>query len=448
MAIQETATGAGITRADEKLDFKKIMPVLVIILVDLLGLSIIIPLMPLFAARFGANALIIGVLGSTYPFMQFIGAPVLGRLSDRFGRRPILIVSQVGTFLGFILLGFANGLPLLFLSRIIDGLSGANISTAQAVVTDLTSEKTRTQGLGLIGAAFGMGFILGPVIAFLVLIASGDSYQAVAFTAAFFSLSSLLMTTFWLHESRDPASLRSGGKAPFSIQAMTQALNRPVIGTLLVLMFAQQLAFGGYEQMFSLFALNRLGMGARDTSGLFVLAGLFIVAVQGGFIGRWSKKYGDRWLVMLGLSALALGLLLTSATPQVPVPWYDQAKITTEMQGRASTQIINVSLPPETGKGWAGILWVLLASFPAALGGGVLHPAINSLITKSAGRDEVGGILGVSSGFYSAANAITPLFFGSLFQWFGAPVPFFVGGVLLAVLWMIARRTVKTSLEA
>ena len=426
----------------EKLDFKKILPVLVIILVDLLGLSIIIPLMPLYAARFGANAFVIGLLGATYPAMQFIGAPILGRLSDRFGRRPILLVSQIGTFLGFILLGFANALPLLFLSRIIDGLSGANISTAQAVVTDVTTDQTRTQGLGLIGAAFGMGFILGPIIAFAVLIASNDNYQAVAFTAAFFSFASLLLTLFWLPETRNPEKGTIRTKAPFTLTAMSQALKRPTIGILLVMMFAQQLAFGGYEQMFSLFALNRLGMGARDTSGLFVLAGLFIVAIQGGFIGRWSKKYGDRWLVMLGLSALAVGLILTASTPQIPVPWYNEAKITAEMQGRASTQIINVTLPSEANKGWLGIIWVLVASFPAALGGGVLHPAINSQITKSAGKDEVGGILGVSAGFYSAANAITPLFFGSPFQWFGAPVPFLLGGILLAVLWLIAMRKV------
>jgi len=407
-----------------------------------------VPLMPLYAARFGANAFVIGLLGSTYPFMQFIGAPVLGRFSDRIGRRPILLVSQIGTFLGFILLGFANALPLLFISRIIDGLSGANISTAQAVVTDLTTDETRTQGLGLIGAAFGMGFILGPIIAFSVLIATGDNYQAVAFTAAFFSLVSLLLTFFWLPETRNPQGSSSRGRSPFSFQAMFQALNRPTIGILLLLMFTQQLAFGGYEQMFSLFALNRLGMGARDTSGLFVLAGLFIVAIQGGFIGRWSKRYGDRWLVMLGLSALSVGLILTACTPQIPVPWYNQARTTTEMQGRASTQIINVTLPPETNKGWPGIIWVLVASFPAALGGGVLHPAINSLITKSAGKDEVGGILGVSSGFYSAANAITPLFFGTLFQWLGPPVPFLIGGLLLALLSVIAMRTVKAPMPA
>ena len=192
-----------------------------------------------------------------------------------------------------------------------------------------------------------------------------------------------------------------------------------------------------------LFALNRLGMGARDTSGLFALAGLFIVVVQGGLIGPWSKKYGDRWLVMLGLSTLAVGLILTSTTPQIPVPWYNQAKIRSEMQGAASVQLINVDLPSEGNKGWPGIIWILIASFPAALGGGVLHPAINSLITKSVSKDEAGGILGVSAGFYSAANAITPLFFGSLFQWFGAPVPFLAGGILLAVLWVIAMKIVK-----
>ncbi len=430
---------------NDKLDFKKILPVLVILLIDLLGLSIVIPLMPLYAARFGANPLVIGLLGAAYPMMQFIGAPILGRLSDRFGRRPILLVSQVGTFVGFLLLGFANTLVLLFVSRLIDGLSGANISTAQAVVADVTNEKTRTQGLGLIGAAFGLGFILGPIIAFAVLFASGNSYQAVAFTAAFFSLASLLLTFFWLPETHDPQKGASNGKSPFTLGAMKNALNRPVIGLLLVLMFVYQLAFGGYEQMFSLFALDRVGMGARDTSGLFVFIGLIIVIVQGGLVGQWSRKYGDRRLVLVGLSTLALGLILTATTPQVPTPWYDQAQLTAEMQGKESTQLININLPDGANRGWLGLLWLAAASIPAAIGGGVLMPAINSLITKSASKDDVGGILGISSSFYSAANAITPLFFGSLFQWFGAPVPFLLGGVLLAVLWLVALKTVRVA---
>src|SRR5512141_1304020 len=431
----------------DKLDFKRVLPIIVIVLVDLIGLSIIVPLMPYFAARFSATPLVIGILQATYPLMQFVGAPILGRLSDRFGRRPILIVSQIGTLAGFILLGFASSLPLLFISRIIDGLSGANMTTAQAAMADSTSARNRTQGLGLLGAAFGVGFVLGPMIAYAVLALSHDNYQAVAFAAAFFSLASILLTAFWFHETHrnDSPSIQSL-KSPFTFTAMLDALHRPVVGFLLLIMFFYQVAFGGYEQLFALFTLVRLGMSATDTAGLFALAGVFIIIVQGGLIGRWSREKGDRWLVILGVSTLAIGLIGTASTPRIPVPWYNQAKVLESLAGQSelniSTQTIKVTLPPETNKSWFGIMWLLVASFPAALGGGVLHPAINSLITKTAGKDEVGGILGVSAGFYSAANAITPLFFGSLFQWFGAPVPFLLGGILLAVLWFIATRKV------
>ena len=431
----------------EKLDFKRILPIIVIVFVDLLGLSIIIPLLPLFAARFSATPLVIGILQAAYPLMQFIGAPILGRLSDRFGRQPILIASQLGTLAGFILLGFANTLWLLFLSRIIDGLSGGNMSTAQAAISDSTNEKTRTQGLGLIGAAFGMGFILGPVIAFIVLAASGQNYRAVAFTAAFFSLASILLTTFWFRETKTSDAPSSLARKAFSIAAMMDAVRRPQIGFLLAIMFFYQVAFGGYEQLFSLFTLTRLGMDARDTTGLFVLAGLFIVIVQGGFVGRWSKQKGDRWLVILGVSTLAIGLIGTALTPRIPVPWYDQAKVLDRLAGEGeihvSVQNIKVDLPEQSARGWLGIAWLLVASFPAALGGGVLHPAVNSLITKSSSPNEVGGMLGISSAFYSAANAVAPLFYGSLFQWFGAPVPFMAGGLILLVLWLLAPKFIK-----
>jgi DHA1 family tetracycline resistance protein-like MFS transporter len=377
--------------------------------------------------------------------MQFLGAPILGRLSDRFGRKPILVVSQIGTFAGFILLGFANTLPLLFISRIIDGLSGANISTAQAAIADSTNEKTRTQGLGLVGAAFGLGFVVGPIIAFIVLAATGQNYQAVAFTAAFFSLVSILLTSFWFHETKAPDSA-SALRKKFSLSALREALNRPAVGFLLALMFFYQIAFGGYEQLFSLFTLTRLGMDARDTSGLFVLAGIFIIIIQGGLVGRWSKQKGDRWLVILGVSALAIGLIGTALTPAVPVPWYDQAKVLEGLAGegaiRVSVQSIQVNLPDQAARGWFGIIWLVIASFPAALGGGVLMPAVNSLITKNSDKSEVGSMLGLSASFYSAANAIAPLFYGFLFQWLGAPAPFMAGGVILLILWFIAPRVV------
>jgi DHA1 family tetracycline resistance protein-like MFS transporter len=432
----------------EKLDFKRVLPIICIVLVDLMGLSIIIPLLPLFAARFGATPLIVGILQAAYPLMQFLGTPILGALSDRYGRKPILLFSQLGTFAGFVLLGFANTLVLLFLSRIIDGLSGANLSTAQAAIADSTTEKTRTQGLGLIGAAFGVGFTLGPIIAYIVLAASGGDYRAVALTAAFFSLSSIVMTTFWFHETHhDDSPASSSRRPPFSLASMRQALNRPVIGFLLLVMFFYQIAFGGYEQLFSLFTLTRLGMDATSTAGLFALAGIFIVIVQGVLIGRWSRQKGDRWLVILGVSTLAIGLIGTSLTPRIPVPWYNQAKVLESLAGQSSIQVsaqtIKVTLPNEAAKGWFGIIWLLVASFPAALGGGVLHPAVNSLITKSADKSEVGSILGISAGFYSGANAIAPLFYGSLFQWLGASVPFFAGGLILSVLWIFAPRAIS-----
>jgi MFS family permease len=153
--------------SEEKLGFKRILPIFIVVLIDLLGLTVIIPLMPLYAAKFQTDAFTIGLLGATYPMFQFIGAPLLGCVSDRYGRKLVLIVSQLGTFIGFLVLGFANALWILFLARLIDGISGANLSTAQAAISDNTTAKTRTQGLGLLGAAFGIGLILDPIIAFV-----------------------------------------------------------------------------------------------------------------------------------------------------------------------------------------------------------------------------------------------------------------------------------------
>lgn len=437
------------TPPEEKLDFKRILPILVIVLVDLMGLSIIIPLLPLYAARFGAEPILVGILQAAYPLMQFLGAPILGRLSDRFGRKPILVASQFGTLIGFIMLGFANSMFLLFVSRIIDGLSGANIATAQAAIADSTNEKTRTQGLGLIGAAFGVGFVLGPILAFIVLASTGQNYQAVAWTASLFSLISILLTVFWFKETvsqaEDPEASRK--RRPFSFEAMKRAFSRPAVIFLVIVMFFYQVAFGGYEQLFSLFTLVRLGMDARDTSGLFMLAGIVIIVVQAGLVGRWSKKYGDRWLAIMGIGALAIGLIGTALTPPVPVPWYDESRVLESLAGqgafRVSMQNINIELPEETMRGWFGIAWLLVASIPAAIGGGTLHPAINSLISKASDKTEVGGMLGVSAAAYSAANAIAPLFYGALFQWLGAPVPFFAGGAILLALFLFAPRVIK-----
>ncbi len=441
---------------EERLNFKKILPVFVIVLIDLLGLTVIIPLMPLYATSFGANALVIGLLGAAYPVMQFIGAPLLGRLSDRYGRKPVLVISQIGTFLGFLLLGFANSLWLLFAARIIDGLSGANISTAQAVITDNTSEKTRTQGLGLLGAAFGLGFVIGPIIAFVSLAASGNDYRVPAFVAAGFSLLSVLLTWFWLEESL-PAEQRgeSSRKAAFSISAMLEALRHPTVGLLLALMFFQQIAFGGFEQLLALFTLNRLGLNASGNAIIFVFVGILVVAVQGGFIGPWSRKLGDRRLIYLGLAALAIGLTLTALTPRQPLPSYSRAALQAELSASGdfrthenpTTRHLAVELPPDDHKGWLGLVWILVAMVPASIGGGVLQPSINSLITKRIERSEVGGMLGISAAFLSGANAIAPLLGGAIFQALGSTAPFLLAGLLMAALLVAALIYIRPGKE-
>ncbi len=442
--------------AAEKLDFKRLFPIFVIVLIDLLGLTIIIPLMPLYATSFGADAWTIGLVGAAYPVMQFLGAPVLGRLSDRYGRKPILVISQIGTFIGFVILGFANSLWLLFLARVVDGLSGANISAAQAAITDSTTEKTRTQGLGLLGAAFGLGFIIGPIIAFVALWLSGNDYHVPAFVAAGFSLAAIALTWFWLPETLPPERRGQGGARPaFSLAAFGQALVHPQVGLLLVLIFAQQIAFGGYEQLFSLFTLSRLGLNASGNAVVFVFIGVIVVAVQGGFIGPWSRRFGDRRLMYFGLAMLALGLTLTALTPAQPVPWYDRAALTAELTARDaaphSTATLTgqppLTLPADGQTGWWGLLWILAASIPASIGGGLLQPTLNSLITKRVAADEVGGMLGTSAALLSGANAVAPLIGGALFQWVGASGPFLAGGLALAALWLAALRLIRPGRE-
>jgi DHA1 family tetracycline resistance protein-like MFS transporter len=444
------------TPSDEKLDFKKVLPIFIIVLIDLLGLTIIIPLMPLYATSFGANALTIGFLGATYPIFQFIGAPLLGRLSDRYGRRPILLISQLGTLIGFLLLGLTNSLWMLFLSRIVDGISGANISTAQAAISDSTTEKTRTQGLGLLGAAFGLGFVVGPIIAFVSLAVSGNNYHVPAFAAAGFSLISVLLTWFWFEETL-PVEKRGqhSAKAAFTPAAMFAALRHPQVGLLLVLIFAQQIAFGGFEQLLSLFTLSRLGLNASGNAIIFVFVGVIVVMVQGGFIGPWSRKFGDRKLATIGLALLAAGLTLTSLTPRQPMPSYSKTALETELNGNPqnrghempTTSNVAVELPPDNNKGWLGLAWILFAMIPAAIGGGVLQPAINSLITKRVEPIEIGGMLGISAALLSGANAIAPLLGGALFQGLGPSAPFLLGGIALGVLMFLAMQLIKPGRE-
>ncbi len=441
--------------AEDKLDFKRILPIFVIVLIDLLGLTIIIPLLPLYATAFGASPLVIGLLAAAYPLMQFLGAPLLGRLSDKYGRKPVLVISQIGTFAGFLLLAAANSLWLIFLARLIDGISGANIATAQAAISDSTTEKTRTQGLGLIGAAFGLGFIIGPIIAFVSLALSGNNYRVPALAAAGFSLLSIVLTSTWFKETLTPEKRsQMSEKVALNLGSLVTAVKHPAVGLLLALMFAQQLAFGGFEQILSLFTLNRLGLNASGNAVVFVFVGVIVVAVQGGLIGRWSRQYGDRRLIYGGLAMLAIGLTFMGFTPHQPVPWYDKAALTAELSSTSETEgsveidasNMSVGLPDEADKGWLGLAWLLLMMIPTGIGGGILQPSINSLITKRIATNETGGMLGISSAFFSGANAFAPIIGGALFE-IGSTIPFIFWGAIMAALLVTTLRLLKPGRE-
>ncbi|MCU0512639.1 MAG: MFS transporter [Anaerolineae bacterium] len=438
-------------KPDEKLDFKRILPIFVIVLVDLMGLTIIIPLLPLYAVTFGADALTIGLLGATYPLMQLVGAPLLAGLSDRYGRKPVLMVSQVGTFCGFLLLGVANTLPLIFLARFIDGLTGANTAVAQAAITDSTTPATRAQGLGLIGAAFGLGFTMGPAIAGISLALTNNDFHVPALIAAGFSLLSVILTGVWFKETLPAAQrhtlARQNAGGGHVLQRIAAALRSPLIGMLLVLMFMQQLIFGGFEQLFTLFSLTRLGMDGAGNAAMFLYIGVIVVIIQGKYIGDLRRTYGEHTLIHASLVLLGIGLIGFALTPPVPVPWYSQAAVQTALATSAATGSegvltgIALPLPPDGNNGVVGFVWMLVAVLPVSIGGAMLSPLINSLITRRISAGSVGGALGVSSALNSLANAVTPLLGGALFQFLGPGSPFILGGLLCGLLlWLALRR--------
>lgn len=284
-------------------------------------------------------------------------------------------------------------------------------------------------------------------MAFAALALAGNNYQVPAFVAAGFSLLSLLLTIVWLKESL-PQPLRGKVKQEtLSVDALLRALRHPLVGFLLVLMFAQQLIFGGLEQLLALFTLNRLGFGAQMNAALFLFIGLITVIMLGGVIRVWSRRFGDKWIITVGLGTLALGLVLTALTPEIPPPWYSREAMLAELQ-RSTTQTVQVSLPPDTANGWLGVVWIFAAMIPASIGGAVLAPTINSAISKRVDATEVGGTLGISASMVSLANATAPIVGSAIYQFLGASAPFFLGSGVLVLLLMLTRLRLSPALPA
>ena len=385
------------------MDKKRLFSILLVVFIDLLGFSLILPLLPYYAETFNASEFVTGLLIAVYALMQLIGAPILGRLSDRYGRRPILLVSVFGTFIGFLLFGFATTLWMLFAARILDGITGGNLSVAQAYISDVTDAKNRAKGLGLIGAAFGIGFIIGPVTGGIL---SQYGYNVPAFVAAGLALFNFILIYAWLPESLTKEKREQLGeqkKPSVTLDALIAALMRPFTGSLLITRFFFSLAFAIFQTIFSLYALAKFNLTARDTGFVLTYVGVLSVFVQGFLVGRLTNRFREDHLITFAVALMAVSLL-----------------------------------------GWAlvpSVFWLLVVLTPTSISGGILNTLLSSTLTKAVAPQEIGGILGLSASVESSTRIIAPILGGALLERVGTWSPGAFGAVIMigVTVYVIAK---------
>jgi MFS transporter, DHA1 family, tetracycline resistance protein len=380
-------------------------PLLVIFLtifVNLVGFGIIVPLLPFYAETFGASPLVIGLLFAVFSLCQLIAAPILGDLSDRYGRRPILIVSLIGTVVSFVMLAVANSLTMLFVARIVDGLSGGNIATARAYVADVTEPKDRSRAFGLIGAAFGLGFIFGPGISALL---APISYTAPIWAAAAITLVATAMAWFWLPETVHRAPAGTG--MPF--RNLAAMMVRPSLRRVLLMDFAYWFAFAMFQTTFALFASARFGFDAPRTAVFFAAFAVLGAVVQGVLIRSIVRRLGDKRTFMLGLVCASSGLVAATLTHSVA--------------------LFAVSL------------------IPLALGIGFGHPTMSSLVSRAARADEQGRVQGAASAVESLGRTIGPVWGSASLQRFGEASPYIsaAGFLIMTLVLSVGHRVEETT---
>jgi len=375
------------------------------VFIDLLGYSLILPLLPYIAERFDATPTQVGLLLTANALAQMIAAPAIGRLSDRWGRRPMLILSVAGTVVSFLLFATANSLLMLFISRILDGLLGGNTALARAYITDITDDENRSKGLGLIGAAFGLGFIIGPFSGGQL---SRLGYMVPGLVAAALSFINLLAVIFWipetLTEEQKQAALKSK-YTKFNFRNLMDTIRIPCVGQLLLVNTWFSLAFMLFQVNFVLVAKESLNLSAQTTSLLLSLVGVMSVITQGLIVGRISKRIRETRLMFYSTLILIVGML---------------------------------------GWGFARTIWqIILVIIPIAISAGIFNVSLTSLLTKSTYRESVGGTLGLAQSQQTFAQVVTPLMGGPLIQYFGG----YAVGVLAAGLLGVSALIESISLS-
>ena len=344
------------------------------ILVNLIGFGIIIPLLPFYAQEFGASPFVIGLLFASFSASQLIAAPVLGGLSDRWGRRPVLILSLIGTAISFVMLALAGSLVMLFVARIVDGLSGGSITTARAYIADTTTDEKRAQAYGFLGAAFGLGFIIGPALGGLF---SRISMTAPIWVAMAVTVAATLLAWFWLPESIH----RTEAVGPSPWKSLADLGRRPHLRVLFGVDFIYWMSFAVYQTTFALFGAARFGFDAAQTGYLLSAFGLLGVIVQGGLVGPTVRRLGERRTLTMGLLLAAIG-------------W----------GGSALTYSLSLFV-------------VMLV--PGALGIGLCNATLSTLISQAAAPGEQGKVQGAAGALESLGRAGGPVWGNAALQHFG-----------------------------
>jgi multidrug resistance protein len=378
--------------------------IFVTILIDLIGFGIVIPILPLYADHFGASATTVGFLLAIYSAMQFVCSPILGKLSDRFGRRPVLMASILGTSLGFLIMGLAQTLWLLFLARIVDGVTGGNISTAAAYIADVTAPEERSRGMGLIGAAFGIGLIIGPAVGGLM---SHISMAAPFFFAAALAAANALALYFLLPESLKEEHRELARRASI-LKILRESVGWQLRGVLMTAFFAT-LAFSMLTATLALFTNKHAHFlyDATRNGYLFAYLGLIGATIQGGLMGRLSRAFGDKTLAIAGALLTAVGMFLLPACSTLTL--------------------------------------LVLACTVIGIGNSLLTPTLNALASKAVDAASQGSVLGVMASVGSLARILGPPFGGWLLArdinnhaaHFGR-APYWTTGIIMLVGFSVA----------
>jgi MFS transporter, DHA1 family, tetracycline resistance protein len=374
--------------------------IFVTVFIDLLGFGIIIPLLPFYAESFGASAFKIGLLGTSFSLMQFLFSPVWGRWSDRVGRKPIILVGLLGSCLSYLGLALAPSLTFLFIARIVGGIAGANIPTAQAYVADVTTPENRAKGMGMVGAAFGLGFIFGPAIGGVL---SRISPQTPMWFASALCLANFVAAWFLLPESRSVSALT---KTLGRMEAFRHAAKQPTLLLLLSLFFLVTLAFSGFEATFAIFSEAKFGFTASTIGFVFAFIGVVLAFVQGVLVGKVVKIIGERRLIPLAIFAIAVGIGL------IPFVW---------------------NVP--TLLGALGVL---------ALGMGFNNPSLTSMVSRLADPDDQGGVLGLASSLSSLGRVVGPAWGGYLYDAYGMTTPYVSAATLMLIAFAVSFAGMRT----